>query len=133
MFLLDQKVDIEEFISRVKDIAIGFNTLSEEQKIMLRRWLKNTLSDEIKDKLGERIEDILIANKEEVAIMTSNISKTIKETFEKTREEGIQKGIEKGEKNKAIEIAKNLLDILDDETISMKTGLTIEEVKRLRD
>ncbi len=141
VFLLDQKVDIEEFISRVKDIAIGFNTLSEEQKIMLRRWLKNTLSDEIKDKLGERIEDILIANKEEVAIMTSNISKTIKETFEKTREEGIQKGIEegiekgieKGEKNKAIEIAKNLLDILDDETISMKTGLTIEEVKRLRD
>ncbi len=117
--------DIEEFISRVKDIAIGFNTLSEEQKIMLRRWLKNTLSDEIKDKLGERIEDILIANKEEVAIMTSNISKTIKETFEKTREEG--------EKNKAIEIAKNLLDILDDETISIKTGLTIEEVKRLRD
>ncbi len=125
MFLLDQKVDIEEFISRVKDIAIGFNTLSEEQKIMLRRWLKNTLSDEIKDKLGERIEDILIANKDEVAIMTSNISKTIKETFEKTREEG--------EKNKAIEIAKNLLDILDDETISIKTGLTIEEVKRLRD
>ncbi|MGN9160357.1 Rpn family recombination-promoting nuclease/putative transposase [Clostridium sulfidigenes] len=125
VFLLDQKVDIEEFISRVKDIAIGFNTLSEEQKIMLRRWLKNTLSDEIKDKLGERIEDILIANKEEVAIMTSNISKTIKETFEKTREEG--------EKNKAIEIAKNLLDILDDETISIKTGLRIEEVKRLRD
>ena len=124
VFLLDQKVDIEEFISRVKDIAIGFNTLSEEQKIMLRRWLKNTLSDEIKDKLGEKIEDILIANKEEVAIMTSNISKTIKETFEKTREEG--------EKNKAIEIAKNLLDILDDETISMKTGLTIEEVKKLR-
>jgi len=124
VFLLDQKVDIEEFISRVKDIAIGFNTLSEEQKIMLRRWLKNTLSDEIKDKLGERIEDLLIANKEEVAIMTSNISKTIKETFEKTREEG--------EKNKAIEIAKNLLDILDDETISMKTGLTIEEVKKLR-
>jgi len=108
---------------------------------MLRRWLKNILSDEIKEKLGEKIEDILIANKEEVAIMTSNISKTIKETFEKTREEGIQKGIEegiekgieKGEKNKAIEIAKNLLDILDDETISMKTGLTIEEVKRLRD
>ncbi len=61
--------------------------------------------------------------------MTSNISKTIKETFGKTREEGI----EKGEKNKAIEISKNLLDILDDETISMKTGLTIEEVKGLRE
>ncbi len=48
-------------------------------------------------------------------------------------QKGIEKGIEKGEKNKAIEIAKNLLDVLDDETISIKTGLTIEEVKRLRD
>lgn len=88
VFLLDQKVDIEEFISRVKDIALNFNSLTEKQKMMLRHWLKMTLSEEIKDKLGENIEDILIAKKEEVKIMTSNISKTIKETLEKTREEG---------------------------------------------
>lgn len=136
IFLLDQKVDIEEFISRVKDIAIGFSNLKEEQKMMLRHWLRNTLSDELKDKLGDSIEDILIANKEEAKVMTSNISKTIKETFEKTREEGIEegieKGIEKGGKNKAIEIARNLLDVLDDETISIKTGLTMEEVRALR-
>jgi predicted transposase/invertase (TIGR01784 family) len=36
------------------------------------------------------------------------------------------------EKKKAIEIAKNLLDVLDDETIAIKTGLTIEEVNKLR-
>ncbi|GAA0746390.1 hypothetical protein [Clostridium oceanicum] len=65
--------------------------------------------------------------------MTSNISKTIKETFEKSRKEGLEIGIEKGEKNKAIEIAKNLLDVLNDEIISEKTGLTIEEVKKLRE
>lgn len=40
---------------------------------------------------------------------------------------------ENAEKRKAIEIAKNLLDILDDKTISIKTGLTIEEVKKLRE
>ena len=33
---------------------------------------------------------------------------------------------------KAIEIAKNLLDVLDDETIAIKTGLTLEEVRGLR-
>lgn len=38
---------------------------------------------------------------------------------------------EEGEQNKAVEIAKNLLDVLDDETISAKTGLTMEEVKKL--
>lgn len=33
---------------------------------------------------------------------------------------------------KELEIAKNLLDILDDETISIKTGLDIDIVKKLR-
>lgn len=37
-----------------------------------------------------------------------------------------------GEKKKALEIAKNLLDILDNETIAIKTGLTVDEVNRLR-
>ena len=47
-------------------------------------------------------------------------------------EKGILKGILEGEKNKAIEIAKNLLDVLDNETIALKTGLTIDEVQKLR-
>jgi hypothetical protein len=34
---------------------------------------------------------------------------------------------------KAIEIAKNLLDVLDDETISLKTALSVKEIKKLRD
>lgn len=51
-----------------------------------------TLNEEIKDKLGKNIEDILIAKKEEVEVMTSNISRTIKETFEQTREEGREEG-----------------------------------------
>ena len=31
-----------------------------------------------------------------------------------------------------IDVAKNLLDVLDDETISLKTGLDIEIIKSLR-
>jgi len=46
--------------------------------------------------------------------------------------EGIEKGIKEGEKRKAIEIAKNLLDVLDDKTISQKTGLDIKEIEKLR-
>ena len=38
-----------------------------------------------------------------------------------------------GERNKAIEIARNLLDILDDEIIANKTGLDIEVIKGLRE
>ncbi|MGL5354816.1 MAG: hypothetical protein ACRDA5_16110 [Clostridium sp.] len=43
-----------------------------------------------------------------------------------------RKGIEKGiEKEREI-IAKNLLDVLDNETISAKTGLTVEFIESLR-
>ena len=47
-------------------------------------------------------------------------------------EEGIQQGIQQGKHQRNIELAINLLDILDDETISQKTGLSVEEVKKLR-
>jgi len=48
------------------------------------------------------------------------------------REEGMEKGREEGAKAEKIEIAKKLLDVLDMETISLKTGLTIEEIEKLK-
>ncbi len=47
-------------------------------------------------------------------------------------QKGMQKGKEEGLKEGKIEIAKNLLDVLDDETISLKTGLSVDEVRKLR-
>ena len=44
------------------------------------------------------------------------------------REEGIRDGIEKGK----IDIARNLIGLLDDETIANKTGLSIDIVKSLK-
>jgi len=55
-----------------------------------------------------------------------------KRSEKRGREKGIKEGIKEGEKQKAIAIAKNLLDILDNQTISKKTGLTMEEVEELR-
>lgn len=51
---------------------------------------------------------------------------------EKGIEKGMEKGIEKGLERGKIEIAKNLLDILDIETIALKTGLTVEEIEKLK-
>ena len=47
------------------------------------------------------------------------------------KEEGKKEGRAEGKKEKQIEIAKNLLDVLDIETISKKTGLSIKEIKEL--
>lgn len=65
------------------------------------------MNDDIKNKLGERIEGILIAKKEEVEIMTSNISRTIKETFEQTREEARLEGREEGKIIKYSKLSEN--------------------------
>lgn len=55
---------------------------------------------------------------------------------EKGKEEGLkegkEEGLKEGEKKKALEIAKSLLDILDIETISSKTGLSIDEINKLK-
>jgi predicted transposase/invertase (TIGR01784 family) len=47
------------------------------------------------------------------------------------RKEGRQEGEQAGEKRKALEIAQQLLDVLDIETISQKTGLSAAEIQQL--
>ena len=65
------------------------------------------------------------------------------EGIEKGIKKGIEAGIKKGIKieeersnqklqNKTFEIARALLDVLDNEMIAVKTGLTLEEVEKLR-
>jgi len=48
------------------------------------------------------------------------------------RKQGLKEGIEQGQKDEKVNIAKNLLDVLDDETIALKTGLSVDEVFALR-
>ena len=45
---------------------------------------------------------------------------------------GLEKGLEKGKEIEKIAIARNLIDILDDDVIASKIGLSIDEVKKLR-
>ncbi|MBN2783031.1 MAG: hypothetical protein JXQ66_07315, partial [Campylobacterales bacterium] len=64
--------------------------------------------------------------------MQRGLERGMEKGLERGMEKGLEKGLEKGIKQRNIEIAKNLLDVLDDETISLKTGLTLEDVKSLR-
>jgi len=64
------------------------------------------------------------------------LQKGLQKGMEKGRQEGIQEGLEKGKedgiKQEKINIAKNLLDIMDNETIALKTGLSIDIIQSLR-
>ena len=78
--------------------------------------------------------------KEFISVQKLAILKADKDGFkkgmEKGLEKGIQKGIEKGVQQgieqRNIEMAINLLDVLDVETISLKTGLSVAEVENLK-
>ena len=48
------------------------------------------------------------------------------------REEGLKEGLKEGREENAFEIAKNLIGLLDDDTIAIKTGLSIDTVKSLK-
>lgn len=61
--------------------------------------------------------EVLSSEMEEVDRMIANITRTIEELKEDAK----------------IEVARALLDVLDDEMIAMKTGLSIEVVRKLRE
>lgn len=60
------------------------------------------------------------------------IQRGIEQGIQKGMQKGIEQGMQDGEKKKAFEIAENLLDVLDNETIASKTGLSIDEIEKLR-
>lgn len=114
--MLDQKITPDEFLERVKAIALFFDGLSSEELKAIKHWIKNTTEDT----LAVRATEVLEASKEEVIKMVANNAFIIKEMEENAEKRG------------RLEVAKNLLDILDDKTIASKTGLNIEEIKKLR-
>jgi len=89
------------------------------------------------DKMREKL-DVLHLDAEErrrydkYLLRRASDEGVIRLNFEKGREEGREEGLEEGAQDKATDIARALLDILDDETIAAKTGLTVEQVKALR-
>ena len=55
------------------------------------------------------------------------------EAREKGRKKGIEEGLALGMRKKALEIARQLLNVLDNQTISQTTGLSIEDIQSLRE
>ena len=70
--------------------------------------------------------------KESILEKVSLIESAEQKGIEKGLREGLREGKKEGIREGKVEIAINLLDILDDETISIKTGLEIDYIKNLR-
>ncbi len=125
------------------------NQFNDIAKNSLDEWIYFLKNEEIKtnfkakglDKAKEVLRVLKLDETERAKYERREENKRYKESLFYTAEikgekrgikKGIKKGIEKGKKEEKIDIAKNLLDILDIETISLKTGLSINEIKRLK-
>ena len=121
-----------------------FNKTIEECETIEDKWIyfiKNARDMEVAPAFKDPnlIEAVNIANtasmtKEELEIQDKREEFIFmqKSSIEKAKREGREEGIEEGINIEKLSIAKKLLDILDNETISLKTGLTIEEIEALR-
>ena len=116
-----------------------------DEKDMLVAWiefLKDPESEKVRS-LEMSIDEIRQAKDELIRMSNDDTQRELYEMRAKTLKDkisalneaerkGIQKGIQEGEKKKAIEIAKSLLDVLDVQTISLKTGLSVDEINKLK-
>ena len=99
IFLLDQKVDVIEFLERVKEIAYFFNKLGESETKSIKEWIKNSIQKEVADSIIEILEN----NGEDFKNMVANNAFVLDESLAKSRE----KGELKGKKSMVIEMLKN--------------------------
>ena len=112
-----------------------------DEKDMLVAWiefLKNPESEKVRS-LEMSVDEIREAKDELIKMSNDDTQRELYEMRAKTLRDKIsalneaeRKGIKKGEKNKAIEIAKSLINLgLDKESIAKSTGLDLCEVEKL--
>lgn len=111
---------------------------NSDEKDMLTAWtefLKDPESERVRS-LEMSVEEIREAKDELVRISNDQEQRELYEMRAKILKDKVsalneaeRKGINKGK----FEVAKNLLNILDDETIAKTTGLSIDEIKKIRE
>jgi predicted transposase/invertase (TIGR01784 family) len=136
-----------------------FNKQLDELEILTDKWIyfmKNAPSLEIVPSTMETVSEIQQAfaianetnlNPEELAdleeremfildqqgVLLKGIEKGIAQGREQGIAEGREEGLALGMREKALEIGRQLLNVLDNQTISQTTGLSVEDIKNLRE
>ena len=148
--LVSDKVQEEIFSIKTLDIypeyyVIIVNNFKDIIKNSLDEWIYFLKNEEIEnrfkakglDEAKEVLDVLKLQPKDRAIYKRKEDNRRYKESLIftaeiKGEERGIKRGEEIGEKKAKIEIAKSLLDVLDIETISIKTGLSVEEIEKLK-
>ena len=128
---LEQLIDIKDkwiyFIQHAGDLDYIPETLKEQPCIedAFDRVNEGAMSDE----------ELEIQIKRQIFIQDQigAMSLAMKQGIHQGIQQGIQQGIEQGKLEEKLAIARNLLDVLDNQTIALKIGLTAEQIESLRE
>jgi len=141
-FVLKEKEYLVDYL--IYDIELAFvelpkfNKKLEELETLTDKWiyfLKSARSLETVPETMGRVPEIQKAF--EVANL-ANLSReeledlSQREIYIHDQRNAIARAVNQAVKQQAVEIAKRLVDVLDEETISQTTGLSLEEVQRLK-
>lgn len=122
-----------------------FNKTLDELETVTDQWIFFLQSSDTLEAVPESFSSIAAFQQafsiaEESNLTRQEFDELVKQEFfiqdsrnaiEKGKLEGRAEGRAEGRKEQAIEIARSLLDLLDVETISQKTGLSVEEIEQL--
>lgn len=142
----EELTDIEEIhfieIPKLKDLDDDANIDTIDMLTAWIEFLKDPESNVVrklefsKEEIKEAKDELYRLSRDKKELELYNLRE--KSFFDKisalsnAEEKGREQGLEEGKLLERINIAKNLLDVLDNETISLKTGLSVEEIEKLR-
>lgn len=129
IFLLDQQVNIEEFLNRVGALSAVYQMLSETHQLKIKDWLAQILKDDCREDVLTLLEN----NIEELSQMTPGFIQYRERELANADRQGFERGVEQGIEQEKLANAKAILDLADDKTIAKRLGLPIKIVRQLRE
>jgi predicted transposase/invertase (TIGR01784 family) len=147
-FVMQEKTQFIQYSDDIELVFIElpkFNKTLEDLSDMKEKWIYFVKNAGKLDYIPDALQEPCIAQ----ALSMANEASLSKEelelqhrrhdfillqqgSLELAEAKGIEQGRQEGEQAKALEIARNLLDVLDDSTIAAKTGLSVDDVQALR-
>ena len=137
-FTCDSSEELQDIVAKTKNsLDIWLTFLTRHDLLKADKLPKELDNDKLKKAL--KVLDVLNFSEEERELYEDHLkwlrieANTLKKTAEKAKEEGIAEGIEKGIEKRNIEVAINMIkQKLDNKLISSVTGLTLEEILKLK-
>ena len=137
-FTCDSSEELQDIVAKTRNaLDMWLTFLTRHDLLKADKLPKELDNDKLKKALN--VLDVLNFSEEERELYEDHLkwlrieANTLKKTAEKAKEEGIAEGIEKGIEKRNIEVAINMIkQKLDNKLISSVTGLTLEEILKLK-